>query len=71
MPLYDLALDMIVKDSANIKKEASKLRKEIQDGSQRPKRELDEMNEELERLDILAEVNVPAVKWGFERGYGQ
>jgi large subunit ribosomal protein L35 len=66
LPAYDLALELILEDSARLKKEAEQVRSDIakldaSDGSSEGK--LQELKKLLHVLEVQSEVNVPEVRW--------
>lgn len=65
LPVYDLALDIIHKDSERLTKQAEAIKAQL------ARRPTDSgLAKRLDRLQVLSQVNIPAVKWSFDNHYG-
>ena len=62
MPVYYLALQVIKDDSARLKGELERLRAE--------EKVTPQLEKQMEKLEIMSQINVPWVKWDFEHGKG-
>jgi len=63
--LYDMAMKIIEEDSARHKSEIARLQALCEKEPQN-----EQLRRDIEKLEILSEVNVPEVRWKFENGYG-
>jgi len=66
VPLYDMALKIIEEDSARQKAEIARLQAFSEEHPQN-----EQLRRDIEKVEILSEVNVPEVRWKFENGYGE
>ncbi|TFK99620.1 phosphatidylethanolamine-binding protein [Pterulicium gracile] len=69
LPAYDLALELILKDSSRLKGEAEAVRKEISNleansnGAEDDSGKLADLKKLLNTLEVQSEVNIPEVRW--------
>jgi large subunit ribosomal protein L35 len=70
IPAYDEAVAYIQADAAALKAEAGALRLNLEKG-QVPIEGLEDAKKELNTLEIMAEVNLPEVRWKAANGMGQ
>lgn len=61
-PLYDMALEVIQKDSGQLRSKIGELRKTTFTGLKK--------SSVLEEMEVVAEMNRPEVLWAFENGQG-
>lgn len=66
VPLYDMALKVIEEDSTRHKAEMARLQALSEEDPQN-----EQLRRDIEKIEILSEVNVPEVRWKFENGYGE
>jgi len=66
VPLYDMAMKIIEEDSARHKSELVRLQALSEKEPQNEQHRRD-----IEKLEILSEVNIPEVRWKFENSYGK
>jgi large subunit ribosomal protein L35 len=66
VPIYDMAMRIIEEDSARHKSEIVRLQALSEKEPQN-----EQLRRDIEKLEILSEVNVPEVRWKFENGYGK
>ena len=66
VPLYDMALKVIEEDSTRHKEEMRRLQALSEKDPQN-----EQLRRDIEKLEILSEVNIPEVRWKFENGYGE
>ena len=69
LPVYDLAVNYIKQDSANLKHELAGLKTELQSGKLTPE-EAERVQEKIDILEIQSEINVPSVRWKARNGLG-
>ena len=66
IPLYDMALRIIEEDSARHNAEITRLQVLSKKDPQN-----EQLRRDIEKIEILSEVNVPEVRWKSENGYGE
>ena len=73
LPAYDAAVAYIAKDGKAKREQAEALQKEIDDPSAKAKhsKELRQMRERIQGLQIAAEVNDPETRWRHRNGQGE
>lgn len=61
-----MAMKIIEEDSARHKSEIARLQALCEKEPQN-----EQLRRDIEKLEVLSEVNVPEVRWKFENGYGK
>jgi hypothetical protein len=68
VPLYDMAMKIIEEDSARHRSEIVRLQALCEE---EPQKENAQLRRDIEKLEVLSEVNVPETRWRFENGCGK
>ena len=69
LPVYDLALDYLRRDSANLKLQLAELKEEIA-SQEKTADEVEKLREKAEILEIQSKINLPSVRWKARNGLG-
>lgn len=69
LPVYDLAVSYIKKDSENLKAELAGFKLQLESGKLTPE-EAEKVKEKVEILEVQSEINLPSVRWKARNGLG-
>lgn len=69
LPVYDLAVNYLKRDSENLQHDLADVKAELQTGG-KSAAEVEKLEERIKILEIQSEINLPSVRWRARNGLG-